>query len=171
MSENLQGHLIKIKVGDEWVDIPMSVINVYNIYTAYCVQKGITPVSEDTYYEVLGNLETYMQQLTGLSNLSSNIEELVNALSAGVLSVDKGGTGKEFPSEAALIQWFKNVLNNNTSETNTDYLVSFTDLSSTRNSILSEVDNVKLNKNAISWGPDNPEKVKPTGDIYFQHKA
>ena len=87
----VNGHLLKYK--DEqgnWISLPVAIIDVYDTYVAHCVEKGITPVSQEDYYITLGNLSTLVQQLAGGSDA---IQALAKALGNGALPPSMGGTG------------------------------------------------------------------------------
>lgn len=161
MSENIQGHVIKYKVGNEWIEIPMTVISAYNMYVAYCEEHDIEPVSETTYYKTLGNLENYITQLTGLNDLAASITELTAALNAGALPVNKGGTGHAFVNEKALIQYFKEQLSQAGLITNEVLEESKQNLQKTLAT--------KLNSSEISFGTTEPD-ANVVGSIYFQYK-
>ena len=164
MSNNLQGHILKIKVGDEWAAIPVSVINVYNVYVAYCIENNITPVSENTYYKILGNLESYVQQLTGLNSLANSITELTKALSDGNLPVDKGGTGVSFKNEAELVQWLKTKLSD---ETHSTFLTSKQYIDKRVDSLQKQLTS-KLTTSEIKYGQNEPNP-STSGLVYFQY--
>jgi glutaminase len=161
MSENTQGHIIKYKAGDRWIEIPVAVISVYNMYVAYCEEHNIEPVSETAYYETLGNLENYITQLTGLNDLAASITELTAALNAGALPVNKGGTGHDFVDEKALIQYFKEQLSQAGLVTNEVLEESKQNLQRTIAT--------KLNSNEITFGTTEPS-ANVVGSIYFQYK-
>lgn len=88
---NMNGHLIKYKDDQgNWVSIPVAIIDVYDTYVARCIEKGITPVSQEDYYITLGNLGTLVQQLAGGSDA---VQALAKALGSGALPPSMGGTG------------------------------------------------------------------------------
>jgi hypothetical protein len=107
MLENVQGHTIKYKVGDEWVAIPIGVISVYDTYRAYCVENNIEPVSETTYYETLGHLQSLVDSF---SNSTESITVLANSLKPNedgetVLPLSMGGTGTNCKDVYALVEY------------------------------------------------------------------
>lgn len=160
MSENLQGHLIKYKVGDEWVEIPLAIVNVYDTYVAYCEQNAIEPVSESEYYVTLGNVKQYAEQLAGSTE---SIAALTSALGEeGVLPVTFGGTGHSFTNEYKLLDWFKNELHLAGLPTNED-------LENTEQSLQTKID-AKLDKTVITYGTEEPNE-STAGSFYFQYKA
>lgn len=159
MSENIKGHVIKYKVGDEWVDIPVAVINVYNTYVAYCEHNGIEPVSESEYYITLGNVKQYAEQL---ANSTDAIAALTNALGEEeVLPVTLGGTGRRFTNESELLNFFKNELHLAGLPTNEDLEQVDTNLQTAINT--------KLNKTEITYGTTEPN-TSTVGSFYFQYK-
>lgn len=164
MSETIKGHTVKYKVGNEWVDIPAAIINVYNIYVAYCEQNGIEPVSESEYYLTLGNVKQYAEQLAGSTE---NINALATALGEeGALPVTLGGTGHNHANETALFNWLIEEL------VKPAYgLVAKSSLESTQQTLQADI-NTKLNKSEITYGDKDPNEpgANVSGSIYFQYK-
>ena len=111
MANTIKGHLLKYRLEDgTWVTLPMSVINVYDIYKLYCLENGIEEkdiMSEYEYYVVLGNIRKYAEDLAGSA---AGLQPLIEAIGEGALPVSKGGTG--YTDEQQLLQHYASQLVN-----------------------------------------------------------
>lgn len=157
MANSIKGHLLKYKLKDgTWVTLPLSVINVYDIYTTYCAENNITPVDKTTYFQTLGNLENLVSELAGSTDA---IEQLTTALAGGVLPVTKGGTGCS--SEQNLINYLTTGLGLVTASQAENTAVAYTD---------SVVKN-KLDANKIAHGTKAPAEAGLGSSVmyYFQY--
>lgn len=109
-----KAHLLYYKndVG-EWVPLPHSIESMYDVYKQYCLNNNITYVDERTYYETIGKLGEYTEQLQEtLGNIQdvSAIREAVESLGEGALPTNLGGTGRAFADFAALVNSIKESL-------------------------------------------------------------
>lgn len=156
MSENIQGHLLKFKNADgKWVALPIAIVNVYDIYVAYCQTKGVQPVSEQTYYDTLGNLQSLVNTIT---NSTDSINRLTEALDGGSLSVQLGGTGCD--SEESMFTYMYDGLK----------VKGFAEQSAI-DALSNEVNILKMNstsKNNFSYGDSAPNAGTP-GTYYFEY--
>jgi hypothetical protein len=154
----LNGHTIKFKTPEgAWVDIPLAIIDVYNVYQQYCTEHNIEPVTVDTYYNTLGNLATYVEQL---GNSTNAIESLKEALDSGTLSTTMGGTGKAFDSFNALVT----ELHTKLSQNEVTGFVSKSELEDD----LAQLDYQKLDSAKIGWGT-NKNQASATCQIFFEY--
>lgn len=86
-----KGHLLKYKnENNEWVSIPFTASDMYDMYVEYCVKHGYTAVTDDVYYNTIGGLMELVNRLTGSSDALTSITK---ALSEGALPAPLGGTG------------------------------------------------------------------------------
>lgn len=75
-----------------WVTIPILYMTLYDAYVSYCTAHSIVNiVSQETYYETLGNLQLLTDQLAGSADALAGLS---SALGSGVLPQALGGTGK-----------------------------------------------------------------------------
>ena len=163
----MEGHLLKYKNDKgEWVALPFAVINVYDIYCAYCSKQNITPVKESTYFETLGNLESLVSTL---QDEAGTIGSLIEALGGGYLPLSKGGLNQSFDNETELGTYLKNLLTKYSALGENDHLATVLDLEDLNESLTQSIE-VKLDESKISMGPDKPGETT-TGDYYFQYDA
>ena len=156
MSENIQGHLLKFKnANGEWVALPIAIVNVYDIYVAYCQTKGVQPVTEQTYYDTLGNLQSLVNTIT---DSTDSINRLTEALDEGMLPVNLGGTGCN--TEESMFTYMYNGLK----------AKGFAEQSAV-DALSNEVDKLSKNstsKNNFSYG-DNAPGPGTQGTYYFEY--
>lgn len=167
----MQGHLIKYKVGDEWVEIPVALISVYNAYEAYCAEHNIEPVTESTYYKTLGELEAAVDKLTEIvqvDSLQEAVDALSNLLENNVLPTTKGGTGQSFETLAALIEYIRTSVSHPSLE-DAKRLTSVQDVLDMVGRSVQNVADLKLNSSDITYGSDEPTD-STEGLYYFQLK-
>ena len=91
MSNTINGHIIKYKTeSGEWIPIPIFYSDIYTAYCEYCKANEIAPVSQQVYFDTLGNLSTLVKQLTGNADA---FKTLAGALNSGTLPTHMGGLG------------------------------------------------------------------------------
>jgi hypothetical protein len=168
----MEGHLIHYKnEAGEWVPIPISIIDVYDMYVAYCTENGIDPVEKDTYYANLTNVDIALKNVESmLGNLRSieSLQEFIAALQGEVLPTSRGGTGKNFDSEAAFITFLNSALQDGsyTSEANTLASKEFV-----IHTVEDEINAIPEDKRFASGNVDpskNPSSVPADCTMYFQ---
>lgn len=160
MSENTKGHLLHYKNEEgQWVPLPMSVVNVYDIYVSYCNSNGITPVDEITYYQTLGSLQGLVTDLAGST---AAIASLNAAIGAGVLPLSKGGTGQAYDSESDFIDSIEDKLNlqNRLDTVRENAIVA---VQNEVKAIATKLDASEINKGTSTPGANTP------GTYYFQY--
>lgn len=167
----MQGHLLKYKnEKGEWVTLPISIVDVYTTYKTYCDQEGITPVSEDEYYRVLGNLATitsdFGELINRLETQPDNVIRFVDYIveNGGTLPTKYGGTGKEFDSIEALLNYLS--VNLSKADFTDEQRDTITNISS---SIIEDALKNKLDTLSITCGTSAPSAATP-GSYYFQYE-
>ena len=170
-----QGHVIKYKTDSgEWVAIPLAVLDVYDSYVKYCESVNAIPVTKQTYYEALGNLQTYVKNLQFNEQAVQSLEAIASKLQNGVLPVGLGGTGIGASDENAFITYL-------TSKIVPKLLdAEGSDLQQYVYDVASEKVNTaagdKLDVSALVYGTEDPDKNTALANnakakYYFQIKA
>lgn len=173
----MEGYLLHYKNKGEWVPIPVSIINVYDAYVAYCKKNKIGYVTETEYYTALADVKATLTELKGLlgnAESMSKLEALIDALNNGVLPLERGGTGAfigdDVDSDYATICAF--LLDNlgfgkdGTEQT----------LPQKFDTLTTNIENLstnKLDKIDIGFGPVAPDhpKFNFSGTYYFQYET
>lgn len=88
---NIAGHLLKFKdENGNWISIPITTSDIYNMYVQYCEEHSVEPVTQEVYYQTLGSLQDLVSQLAGSADAMS---AMANALGSGALPTAMGGLG------------------------------------------------------------------------------
>lgn len=164
----MQGHTFKYKDKDgNWIEIPILVESMYNAYVAYCTKKNIDPVSEDTYYQSVGDLQNLVNKLDGSAD---QVAALISALGDGVLPQRLGGLGVAIGSDAyptlqdALVKLANMVTLEQFTANNATLANSIADVDTELRGLLTD----KKDASAFSYGTKTPDK-NTSGEYYFQH--
>lgn len=165
MPNPMNGHVFKVKDSEgNWIPVPVLVTDIYDAYVAFCEAQTppLNPVSQTTYYETLGNLQTLV---TNLDSDIGNINRLIEALDDGVLPLALGGLGVSIGAEQTYTNLKDFILHT------IDYNLSKDDIDDRLNTLESDVSELatdKLDAADISFGTNDPSSTT-AGKYYFQY--
>jgi hypothetical protein len=136
---------------------------MYQMYVMYCTEHNITAVPETTYYETIGNLQAIVDRLT---ENSESIDRLSEALGAGVLPLEMGGTGIKITHKSLADYLFAAELNGGLNLATKGYA------DAEAADVEHRLNTSKLDKATIAYGTEHPDDRTDLDDatIYFQYK-
>lgn len=161
----MQAHVLKIKTDNGWVPVPILVGDIYTAYVEYCNKHNIEPVTQETYYKTLGNLESLIEKL---SANTGNITEIVNSLKDGVLPVSAGGLGVQI-GEGKEYTTIKDALLALSGASTKDDIAKLTNTVEDLEESTAKALGTKADATAFAYGSKAPDtSVAETVQFYFQ---
>lgn len=165
----MQAHVLKIKTDKGWVPVPILVGDIYTAYVEYCNKNNIEPVTQETYYKTLGNLESLINELGANTG---NITEIVNSLKDGVLPISAGGLGVQIGEGKKYTTIKDALLSLSGAITEADVDEKLDGMVEDLEESIAEALGTKGDAAAFAYGPNTPDSpdanIDETVQFYFQ---